>query len=314
VLRFFFTEGREMGSHRMSKLSLTAAAAVLAVGALSSVRAQTAVAPQSPQITSSVTMVESGLTKPYEERKLQFNQPGVVTEVKVKVGDAIKEGQVLAQQDISVEEAERAGLVIEATSTVQEEYAKSDQALNEQKFKKQESLYKTHNSSYFEVEEARLAIEKSKASVKISVEERAKASAKLKGVDARMSLKTLKSPINGFVQQIDTGAGEVGGIDQQKPSMVVVQNDPLKVDVNVPVRDANRLQPGQTLQVRYTDADDAQWQPAKILTMLPVADRASQTRGIVLELPNPNKKPAGLRVDVRLGDAPAANADAGGQR
>ena len=42
----------------------------------------------------------------------------------------------------------------------------------------------------------------------------------------------------------------------------------------------------------------------------------SQTRGIVLELPNPNNKPAGLRVDVRLvtAMAPARRANAGGQR
>jgi len=303
-----------MGSHRTFTLSLTAVAAALAVAALSPARAQSA--PPAPSRGSSITLVASGLTKPYEERKLQFNQPGVVMEVKVKPGDAIKEGQVLAQQDISVEQAEREGTMIEATSTVQEEYAKSDQALNEQKFKKQESLFKTHTASYFEVEEARLAIEKSKASVKISVEERAKATAKIKSIDARIALKTLKSPINGFVQQIDTGVGEVGGIDQQKSSMVVVQNDPLKADVYVPIRDANRLKVGQTLQFRYTDEDGAPWQPAKILTMLPVANQGSQTRWLVLELPNPNNKPAGLNIEVRLGDAPAtpAEANAGGQR
>lgn len=300
-----------MGSRTIT-LSLTAVAAVLAAATLSPSFAQSA----PPSRGSSITLVESGITKPYEERKLQFNQPAVVMEVKVKPGDTIKEGQVLALQDISVEQAEREALEIEAKSTVQEDFAKIDQALNEKKFEKQEFLFKTKNASYFEVEEARLAIEKSKASVKIAVEERAKATAKIKSIDARISLKTLKSPVSGFVQQIDTGAGEVGGIDQQKPSMIVVQNDPLKVDVNVPVRDANRLGVGQTLQVRYTDDDNAPWQPAKILAMLPVADRASQTRGIVLELPNPNNKPAGLRVDVRLADAPPtpAAANAGGQR
>jgi len=298
-----------MGFHRTSTLSLAAVAAVLAAAALSPVRAQNA--PPAGTGSSSVTMIEPGTTKPYEERKLQFNQPAVVMDVTVKPGDTIKKGQILAQQDISIEQAEREALDIEAKSTVQEDFAKSDQALNEQKFKKQQFLAKTNNASFFEVEEARLAIEKSKASVKISVEERAKAAAKIKSIDARIDLKTLKSPIDGFVQQIDTGIGEVGGIDQQRPSMVVVQNNPLKVDVNVPIRESNRLQAGQVLQVRYTDEDNAPWQPAKILTMLPVADRGSQTRGIVLELPNPNNKPAGVRVDVRLGDAPPAAVDAG---
>jgi RND family efflux transporter MFP subunit len=294
-----------MGSHRTFTLSLTAVAAILTAAVLSPVRAQ---AP------GGVAMMESGITKPYEERKLQFNQPAVVMEVKVKPGEAIKAGDVLAQQDISVEEAEREALDIEAKSMVQEEFARADQGVNEYKYQRLADLFKKNNASKFEVEEARMAVEKSKASIKIAIEERAKATAKIKSIDARISLKTLKSPVTGFVQSIDTGAGEVGGIDQQRPSMVVVQNNPLKVDVNIPIREANRLQAGQVLQVRYTDEDNAPWQPAKILTMLPVADRGSQTRGIVLELPNPNNKPAGLRVDVRLGEAPAANANAGGQR
>jgi multidrug efflux pump subunit AcrA (membrane-fusion protein) len=288
-----------------------AVAALLAAAAMavsfSSVRAQ-----ESPG--SSLAQVESGITKPYEERKLQFAQPAIVTELKIKVGETVEAGQVLGQQDITIEQAERAGLEIEATSTVQEEYAKADQGVNEQKYARLQELLKTSNASKFEVEEARLAVERSKSSVKLAVQERETAKTKIRGVDARITLKTLKSPIGGFIQQIDTGVGEMGGVDQQKPSIVIVQNDPLKVDVNVPIREANRLQKGQVLEVRYTDVDNGPWQPAKILSMLPVADRGSQTRGVVLELANPQNKPAGLRVEVRLaGDAPPAAADAGRQ-
>src|SRR4051794_16886060 len=103
-------------SHRKFTLSLIAVAATLAVAALSPVRAQSA--PPAPG--NSMAWVD-GMTKPYEERKLQFNQPAVVMELKVKPGDVIKQGQILAQQDISVEEAEREGLEIEAKSTVQED-------------------------------------------------------------------------------------------------------------------------------------------------------------------------------------------------
>jgi multidrug resistance efflux pump len=208
----------------------------------------------------------------------------------------------------------RIPLEIEAKSTVQEMYAKADQGVKEQEYKRKQELFKTKNASESEVEEARLAVERAKASVEIAVEERAKANAKIKEIQARIALKTLKSPITGFVQAIDTGVGEVGGIDQQKPSFVIVQNDPLKVEADIPIREANRLRVGQTLQVRYTSEDNAPWEPAVILAMLPVADRGAQTRNIVLELPNPQNKPAGLRLDVRLvggggaAQVPAANA------
>ena len=250
--------------------------------------------------------VESGITKPFAERKLQFNQPGVITKVSVKVGDEVERDQLLAQQDITVEVAEKKPLEIEATSLVQETYAKADQGVNEQKYQRLAELLKTNNASKFEVEEARLAVERSKASVSLAGQERETAKARIASLDARIDLKTLKSPIKGYVQALEAGEGEVGGIDQQQHAMVVVQNDPLKVDVNIPVREVRRLKVGQTLQVRYTDEDNAPWQNATVKVMLPVADRGSQTRGIELELPNPNNKPAGLRVEVKLPDNVAA--------
>src|SRR5689334_18633764 len=175
-----------MGSHRTFTLSLTAVAAILAAATFSPVRAQNTPA----SAGSSVTLMESGLTKPYEERKLQFNQPGVVMEVKVKPGEAVKEGQVLAQQDISIEEAEREALDIEAKSTVQEEFARADKGVNEQKYKRLKNLEANKNANFLEIEEARLSVEKSNASIKIAVEERAKAAAKIKSIDARIALKT----------------------------------------------------------------------------------------------------------------------------
>lgn len=243
---------------------------------------------------------ESGITKPYEERKLQFGGVGLVTEVKVKVGDPVEAGQVLAQLDTSVELAERRPLEIESKSMVQEEYALADKGVKEQEYLRKQELFKTRNASKSEVEEARLAVERAKASVQLAIQERQVADARIAAIDSRIALKTLKSPVSGFVQSIETGVGEVGGIDQQKYAMVVVQNDPLKVDVNIPVRDARRLKVGQALKVRYIDEDDAPWQPARIIVMKPVADRGSQTRGIELELKNDTKKPAGLRVQVML--------------
>ena len=269
-----------------------------AAGALTSVRAQDA--------GSLASQTESGITRPYEERKLQFNQPGIVTEMKVKVADPVEAAQVIAQQDITVEQAERQALEIEATSKIQEAYARADQGVKEQEYGRKQELFKTKNASVSEVEEARLAVERAKASVELAIQERKMAEAKIASLDARIAQKTLRSPLSGFVQQIETGVGEVGGIDQQKAAFVVVQNDPLKVDVNVPVRTARALKVGQTLQVRYISEDNAEWQPANVTAMLPVADRGSQTRGIQLELPNPQNKPAGLRVEVRLSDVAAA--------
>ena len=195
----FFMEGRKMGIHRTSKLSLTAVAALLAVATPLRFpsRARTA---QAPMVTSSIYMVEPGIDQDYTRATQASSSTSRAwsMEVKVKLGDTIKEGAGPRPAGRLRREAEQEALVIEAKSTVQEDYAKSDQALNEKKLQKAgSSSTKPTRPRTSKWKEARLAIEKSKASVKISVEERTRRPPRSNGVTRRISLKTLKSPITG---------------------------------------------------------------------------------------------------------------------
>ena len=70
------------------------------------------------------SLSEKSFTKPSQEVDLDFSTPGLVTEVNIKDGDPVKEGQVLAKQDVSVETANKAIYEIEANSAVEEEYAR----------------------------------------------------------------------------------------------------------------------------------------------------------------------------------------------
>src|SRR5580704_8755382 len=71
-------------------------------------------------------MIYLGISKPSEQRDLVFNSPGIVAEEAVKEGDTVQKGQVLAVQDSTVEEAEKAKLELEANSALQVEAAKAD--------------------------------------------------------------------------------------------------------------------------------------------------------------------------------------------
>jgi multidrug efflux pump subunit AcrA (membrane-fusion protein) len=79
---------------------------------------------------------ERWFTKPSEEVALDFSAPGLIVEVTVKEGDAVKKGQLLAKQDVSVEAANKAMYEIEANSAVEEEYARKDLELKKVKFQK----------------------------------------------------------------------------------------------------------------------------------------------------------------------------------
>ena len=257
-------------------------------------------------------LIEAGITKPQEERKLAFNGPGLVMEVKVKVGDKVAVGDVLAQQDVSLELSDKAVAEVEANSKVQEKYARADKGVKEKELQRKQILFKSRNATELEVAEAQLAVERADASVELAIQEREIAKLKVAGFDARIALKTIKSPIDGFVQSVETGVGEQGSVDsQQKPALVVVKNNPLKVDVNVPIPVAKALKVGQTLQVRYIDDENASWRQAKVMNLKPVADRGSQTRALELQLPNDEGREAGLRVEVRIPNAVASAPAAG---
>src|SRR4051812_29126717 len=47
-----------------------------------------------------------GITKPSEDRTLNFNHPGRMSNLNVKLGDTVKAGDPIAQQDMTVELAQ----------------------------------------------------------------------------------------------------------------------------------------------------------------------------------------------------------------
>jgi RND family efflux transporter MFP subunit len=277
---------------------------------LLSIAASSAAAQVERDNVGSLALSEKSFTKPSQEVDLDFSAPGLIVEVNVKEGDAVEKGQVLARQDISVETANKKTYEIEANSRVEEEYAQKDLELKKVQLQKTEHLAKLKNATYLEVEEARLEMQRADASVKLAVQKRAIAAAQAATEQAKIDLKKIKAPFDGVISKLDTHVGEVATNAADKPAFRVVRNDPLWVDAHLPAAITARLKKGQQLQVRYV-ADD-KWLTAEVLYLQPVVRAGSQTRMVRLQLPNPEDRPAGLEVYVKLPDGSVASgAEAG---
>jgi multidrug resistance efflux pump len=199
---------------------------------------------------------------------------------------------------------------IEAQSAVEEEYAKKDLALKQVKHERTVKLFNSKNATELEVREALLEVERADASVKLATQKREIAAAQAGTEQAKIDLKQIKSPIDGLIERLDTHVGEVATNQADRPAFKVVRNDPLWVDAHLPAATADRLRPDQTLQVRYVTGD--KWMPGKVLHLQPKVRPGSQTRMVRLELPNPEQRPAGLEVYVKLPDGSVAGTDRGG--
>ena len=85
-------------------------------------------------------------------------------------------------------------------------------------------------------------------------------------------------------------------VEQQTKVIRVVSIDPLWIEVPVPLETARTLKLGNTARVKFADLKDAQ--QGKITHIAAVADAASDTLQVRLEVPNSALRPAGERVRV----------------
>ena len=247
---------------------------------------------------------QQGFTQPSARKELAFSFQGIIGHVDVKEGDAVKAGQELMRQDDRIELKRLEGLKLDADRTL---LIKAKQATLENKnveLKRKTDLFHNHAMSESEYLEAQLDVVLATAEVEL-----ARHDAEVKLADAglqavHVELMTMKSPVDGVVEKIIQSEGEVAEIE--KPSIVVVCNDPLWIDVKtLPVSTVQKLRKGDELEVRYPGEET--WLKATINLIAPVADARSGTQAIRLQMANPDKRSTGLAMEVKIPTAAVAD-------
>ena len=248
------------------------------------------------QPASPSEVLAMAITKPSKERQLKFAGPGIVSEVLVKQGDLVKAHDVLARQDSRQDAWQLKFDLRESESNEKIEYSKADLASKDVDAKRKQQLLKDHAASQTEVEQADLAVKLAAAQVNLAIMEHDQ-----KGFDAekekvKIEQMTMFSPIEGVIERLNIGEGEMGDPQARDGAIVVGQWNPLWLEMHLPVSQASQLKREQELMVRYEKGD---WQRAKII-LFDVVDAASDTQMIRLELANPDNKVPGLHMQVQL--------------
>jgi multidrug efflux pump subunit AcrA (membrane-fusion protein) len=247
-----------------------------------------------------------GNTVPSEkaEMTLSSRTSDVVLDIKVKRGDIIKPGQVLAIGDVREEEAELKGAELLANSSAAIDAAKVTR--DHRELKVQRMAKGGTNFSDFERREAQLDLDLAELEITAKQLEQERAKAQVDVLRARIASKQIVSRIGGIVREINIEKG--GVIDPQKPAFVIVNNNPLWVDVPLPVRTSlelariQRSQPDKKIEFGILYPGAAKPIPAKVIYFDPVADPVGHSQLVTLEVPNPDQLPAGLQVQVIVPD------------
>jgi membrane fusion protein (multidrug efflux system) len=238
------------------------------------------------------------ITEPSKRVEMSFPSYGIIEEVFVKEGDAIKDGQVLMKQDDEIDRLELARAKAEADSNARLAAAEADLGVKKKTYERKS---KAGGGVYAdsEIEEAELDVTFRFQQVEIAKLENSTNKIKAEQQSVKVEDMSLKAEFDGIVERIDVWEGEVS--DPQKPSIFVVRNDPMYVVIrHLTTPQVSRLRVGQTLEVRYPDQKE--WKPAKIWYIAPVADASSDTQVIKLELANPDNQATGKPIEVKLPD------------
>jgi RND family efflux transporter MFP subunit len=243
------------------------------------------------------------------ERSVDIGSPviGVVARVNVERGDRVHKGQVLATLRAPVERAALNVASSRAASRAELQAAQSSARYNAQRLERAEDLFRQSFISPQALDQARAEAEMAEQKLTLMREQRGLSKQEREVAQAQLTLRVIRSPIDGVVAERFASPGE--RVDD-KPLLRVATVDPLRVQLVVPVAMYLQVQPGALATVT-PELPGISGLAAHVTMIDKVVDPASNTFRVHLSLPNPDGAlPAGLRCKAQFGGAatPAAAA------
>ena len=235
------------------------------------------------------------ITIPGADITLSFVQPGCIAKVLFKEGDPVKTGQVLVQQDDSVEQIQLEQLKAASEDTTQIQASEASLAQKRVDLKKLEKAAALNAATELELEHAKLNVKIAELSLQLAKFEHEQAKRKYNELKVQIEKMRLKSPIDGRIERIHVETGE--SVNALADVIRVVQINPLWIDVPVPLVKATALGCGETATIRFPNTN-REILEGEIIYVAAVADAASGTLRVRIEVPNKSNRPAGEHVEV----------------
>jgi len=187
-----------------------------------------------------------GIIESFEENvRIAPAVTGLVTEVKVKVGDRVKVGQTLFEQDarsalaaVKVEEAQ--------IGTIQAQIAEAEVTLADKSdsLARMETLSARQVASIDERQRVRFATQVATTQLATARVKLIAAQVLLARSKVQLDLLTVQAPRSGTVLQVNIRAGETSSVTASEPAILLGQNDDLQIRADIDEDNASRVRPG----------------------------------------------------------------------
>lgn len=247
------------------------------------------------QVRPAATEGIEAVSRPSKDVTLSFVRAGRIEDIAVAEGDRVRRGQLLVEQDSAAERARLEALKIQAENTTSIRAAEARLQQRRVDLQELKQAAEKGAASKLEVDQARLDVTIAELSVELAKLEQQQYQSQYEQQRLLVERMRLQSPVDGTVEDIHVETGE--SVNALEEVVRVVNINPLRIDAPVPLAMSARLEPGGELIVRFTDGEE---RSGRILNIAAVADAASETRRVRIEVDNPAGRPAGEKVFVRL--------------
>jgi len=232
--------------------------------------------------------------------EIRSSVEAVIETVKVRRGDLVSKGQVVATLESGPERASLDLAKGRAQNLGEIKVSEARVEITRKKLVRANELFKQNFISANARDEA-------EAEFNLASEEllRAKEGQQLAELEAKraaqvLALRTIRSPVTGVVVEVMRKPGEFGAISFKDPIMKLAEIDPLHVEAILPSGMYGKVKRGQRAVVTPEASIGGSYETT-VSIVDPVIDAASGTLGVRLELPNRKGLiPAGVRCRVQF--------------
>ena len=238
------------------------------------------------------------LIEPNQTVDVRSSVEGVIDKVHVQRGDRVKAGQVLVQLESAAEAS--AVQLAKARAEAQGRLSSAQNRLDyaQKKLERSSQLQAQAFVSAQARDEAEAEKRILESELRQAREDKEQATYELRHSQDLLGRRTLRSPFNGVVLDRMLNPGDLAESGTgRKPILKLVQVEPLRVEVVLPLAAYGKLKAQTTAEVVPEGIGGRYVATVKVIDS--VFDTASGTFGVRLELPNADGKvPAGIRCRV----------------
>jgi RND family efflux transporter MFP subunit len=240
------------------------------------------------------------ITRPLHDVQLAFGVSGRIESIAVQRGQRVKAGEIVARLDADDLEANAALLQLRADGTWSVDAATSAWKSADDTLRRIVAARASSAATDRELEEATHRAQQLLAQLNLEKQRQLEATWELKSALARQERTVMRASVAGVIEEIRVDAG--GAVDELASVIRLVDDSAFRMEVAVPTELTLALRPGQTLEVWYRDLAQSgaplAMRHGTVQALAAVADAASRTRIVHLQMANPEGLPAGLAVDV----------------